>query len=194
MFLSINPLLPHISFIVTDGVSIVEQSLLEKNLDNASTFPRHLVDIIDRYDISEIWCVVGPWAFTLMRIVTLSVNAVWLARWISLRWVHFFDILGNTHTPILEANAREYIIRESESDSLIAKSELPPWSYMGIIETKDFTEDKTFVEYREDISEIVRAFWDTESTKTLVPIYFKAPHITCSNKKTSPSSETTSAS
>lgn len=80
MFLSINPLLPEISFIVIDEDSIIEQSTLAKNLDTASTFPRHLVDIMNRYTIDEIWCITGPGPFTLMRIVTLTCNAIGLAR------------------------------------------------------------------------------------------------------------------
>ena len=80
MFLSINPLLPEISFIVIDGGIVVEKSSLTKNLDTASTLPRHIVDIMNRHVIDEIWCVTGPGPFTLMRIVTLTCNSIRLAR------------------------------------------------------------------------------------------------------------------
>ncbi len=80
MFLSINPLLPEISFIVIDEDIILEQSTLVKNLDTASTFPRHIIDIMNRHDISDILCITGPGPFTLMRIVTLTCNAIALSR------------------------------------------------------------------------------------------------------------------
>jgi tRNA A37 threonylcarbamoyladenosine modification protein TsaB len=80
MFLSINPLLPEISCIVIDGDAIIEQSTLTKNLETASTFPRHIIDIMNRHTIDEIWCVTGPGPFTMMRIVTLTCNAIGLAR------------------------------------------------------------------------------------------------------------------
>lgn len=194
MFLSINPLLPEISFIVIDGGAIVEQSTLTKNLDTASTFPRHVVDIMNRYTIDQIWCVTWPGPFTLMRIVTLTCNAIGLARWTRLKWCHFFDILDKKYTPIIEANPRECIIRQGGIDSLIPRAEIVDWTYIGILETKDFTEGKTFIQYEEDIPTIRKVFENKEYIKNLSPLYFKAPHITCSSKKTSPSSETMSAS
>ena len=60
MILSINPLLPEISCIVMDSHTIVDQSAVAKNLNTASTLPRHIVDLVDKYDITEIWCIVGP--------------------------------------------------------------------------------------------------------------------------------------
>jgi len=193
MFLSINPLLPEISFIVIDGDVIVERSTLTKNFDTASTFPRHVVDIMNRYTIDEIWCITGPGPFTLMRIVTLTCNAIGLARWTKLKWCHFFDILDKKYTPIIEANPRECIIRQDGIDSLIPRTDIADWTYIWLLETKDFTEGKTFVQYTEDITEIQKVFLTQEYSTNLSPLYFKAPHITCSNKKTSPSSETVSA-
>ncbi len=194
MFLSINPLLPEISFIVIDGDSIVEQGTLAKNLDTASTFPRHVVDLMNRHTIDEVWCITGPGPFTLMRIVTLTCNAIGLARWTKLKWCHFFDILDKKYIPIIEANPRECIIRQESKDSLIAKTDIADWTYIGILETKDFTEGKTFIQYKEDIYTIRKSFENVEYTQNLSPLYFKAPHITWSSKKISPSSEMVNAS
>ena len=85
MILYINPLLPRIQSIVIDNNIAIHTSTLEKNLDTASTFPHHIVDIIDTYPITEIWLVSGPGPFTLMRIVTLSANAVALTGDIKLK-------------------------------------------------------------------------------------------------------------
>jgi len=194
MFLSINHLLPEISFIVIDNDRIIEQSTLSKNLDTASTFPRHLVDIVNHHSIEEIWCITGPGPFTLMRIVTLACNAIGLVRWTKLKWCHFFDILGSNYTPIIEANPRECIIRQDGIDSLVPKVDIVDWTYIWLLGSLDFTEGKNFIQYREDITEIQKVFLTQEYSTNLSPLYFKAPHITWSNKKTSPSSETASAS
>jgi hypothetical protein len=193
MFLSINPLLPEISFIVINGDTIVEQSTLSKNLDTASTFPRHLVDILNRHSIDEIWCITGPGPFTLMRIVTLACNAVHLARWTLLKWCHLFDMIDARYTPIIEANPRECIIRIDGEDRLITRDDIPNWAYMWLLEAKDFTEEKTFIQYTEDIHTIRKVFENKEYIQNLSPLYFKAPHITWSSKKISLSSETASA-
>ena len=194
MFLSINPLLPEISFIVIDKDTIVEQSSLSKDLDTASTCPRHLINIMDQYKIDEIWCIVWPGPFTLMRIITLTCNAIHLARWIKLKWCHFFDILDNNNIPIIEANPREHIVRIDNIDILKVSEELERWTYIWISNRKDFTEDITFIEYKEEIKEIQNFFLNKEYSSFLSPLYFKAPHITWSNKKIFPSSETANAS
>jgi hypothetical protein len=190
MFLSINPLLPEISFIVIDGGIVVEKSSLTKNLDTASTLPRHIVDIMNRHVIDEIWCVTGPGPFTLMRIVTLTCNSIRLARWTKLKWWHLFDILDTNYTPIIEANPRECIIRQDDTDRLIPRADIPDWSYTWLLGSWEFTEGKTFIQYKEDVPAIQKAFQNKEHIENLSPIYFKAPHITCSKKKTYPSSET----
>ena len=190
MYLSINPLLPEISFLVIDNGIIIDASTLEKNLNTASTFPHHIVDIIDSYPITEIWSITGPGPFTLMRIVTLSVNAVALTGKIQLKWVHFFDLIWDKYAPILEANPKECIIRKDWIDTLIARELLEDGEYMGILETKDFTEGKTFVQYSEDVSHIISIFSRAPYASRIAPLYFKAPHITTwSSKNTSPSSD-----
>ena len=36
--------------------------------------------LIDQYVIEEIWCILGPGAFTRMRIVTLTLSTLTLTR------------------------------------------------------------------------------------------------------------------
>lgn len=190
MYLSINPLLPEISFLVIENGVIVHQGTLEKNLNTASTFPHHIVDIIDTYPITEIWSITGPGPFTLMRIVTLSVNAVALTGKIQLKWIHFFELIGDGYTPILEANPKECIIRKNGIDTLVARELIEDGNYMGILQTKDFIEGKTFVQYSEDISHIISVFSEASYTSRIAPLYFKAPHITTwSSKNTSHSTD-----
>ena len=98
---------------------------LTKNLDTASTFPKLLVDIVDEYQIDTIWCVVGPGPFTLMRVVTLAINAISYTRPISVKSCHFFDLITSGNQAIIEANPREYLIRSVSEVISIAKALLP---------------------------------------------------------------------
>lgn len=85
---------------------------LVKDLDTASTFPKMLVAIVDEYKITDIYCVTGPGPFTLMRVVTLAINAIAYTRDITVRSCHFFDLIMSGNQPIIEANPREYLIRQ----------------------------------------------------------------------------------
>lgn len=118
--LYINPLTPNITIIISDGESIIERTL-EKNLDTASTLPRLLVELVDEYSIKDIWCVTGPGPFTLMRVVTLAINALIYTRDIRVKSCHFFDLITSPNQPIIEANPREYLIREHNEVISIAK-------------------------------------------------------------------------
>lgn len=54
--LFINPLASKIKFLIfTDEGEYLEYG--EKNLETSSTFPRQLIDIVDKHHIEEIWCV-----------------------------------------------------------------------------------------------------------------------------------------
>lgn len=118
--LYINPLTPYITFLISDGESIIEKTL-EKNLDTASTFPKLLVEVVDLYQIQDIYCVTGPGPFTLMRIVTLAINVLTYTRDIRVKSCHFFDLIPSHNQPIIEANPREYLIREHDEVISIAK-------------------------------------------------------------------------
>lgn len=95
-------------------------------METSINFPKFLVDIVDEYNIHEIWCVTGPGPFTLMRIITLSINALTYTRDIRLKSCHFFDLIQNSNTPIIEANSREYLIRENNKTIHIKKDDLSP--------------------------------------------------------------------
>jgi hypothetical protein len=56
---------------------------------------------------------------------------------------------------------------------------------MGYGEKNDFTNKGDFIEYREDMAEIVTLFAEKSYTDNLSPIYLKDPHITWSKKSTS---------
>lgn len=71
-----------------------------------------LVDIVDMYFIEEIWCVSGPGPFTLMRVVTLSINALRYTRSLTTKSCHFFDLIDPENIAIIEANPKECLIEE----------------------------------------------------------------------------------
>jgi tRNA A37 threonylcarbamoyladenosine modification protein TsaB len=121
--LYINSLTPEIHFMIFAREQTITQTLA-KNLDTASTFPKMLVAIVDEYAITDIWCVTGPGPFTLMRVVTLAINAIAYTRDITVRSCHFFDLITSGNQPIIEANPREYLIRESNEVISIVKSDL----------------------------------------------------------------------
>lgn len=73
--LYINPLLEEINFIISVREDVIKKTL-PKNLETASTFPKMLVDLVDLYNINDIYCIVGPGPFTLMRVITLAINAI----------------------------------------------------------------------------------------------------------------------
>ena len=175
--LYINPLTPEIHLLIFEWDQIVTKTLA-KNLDTASTFPKLLSGIVDQYTITDIWCVTGPGPFTLMRVITLAINAIWYTRAISVRSCHFFDLISEYHQPIIEANPREYLIREKATIVSIAKWDLPEWIYEGIFADIDSTVRDKSIQYSEDRSNIIRVFSMREKESRISPIYFKPPHIT----------------
>ena len=184
-FLYINPLGATIRFLIFDQIHLIKAYDLDK-IDTSSTFPKHLVEVVEQYNIHEIWCILWPWAFTLMRTVTLSINTVWITRQIQLKWCHIFDILKNKErNPLIQINPSEYLCHIDGSEKIFSSETLPPGKYIWFSSGKDFTDTKTFVEYEENPDEI-RAFFEKKKTENrLSPIYFKPPHITWSKKKVS---------
>lgn len=186
MFLFINPLQKNIT------LSLIEWSDLKKQIvipygDDFQSFPKSLITLIESENIEELWCICGPGAFTRMRIVTLTLNTLHLSKNLKIKWCHFFDIIDN-NTPIIEINTTEYLIRDALwSPTLIPQDKIPPWSYSGYLSKNDFTDDKVFIEYKEDYQKISTYFRKIKEQQWLSPIYYKNPHITCSKKNTSPS-------
>lgn len=175
--LYINPLSPEIIFMVFTGNEIFTSSLI-RNLDTASTFPQRLVEIVERYTIEEIWCVVWPWAFTLMRILTLSINALTYTRDIRIKSCHFFDLITSGNIPIIEANQKEYIIQKNNEIFHVQKNDLEKGTYEGIISANTSTEGVKYIQYTEEKNNISSVFSVKSFEDRISPIYFKPPHIT----------------
>lgn len=175
--LYINPLTPDIHFLILKWEETITRTLM-KNLDTASTFPKMLVAIVDEYAITDIWCVTGPGPFTLMRVVTLAINAIAYTRTIRVKSCHFFDLIMNEYTPIIEANPREYLIRRHDEIITITKELIPPWVYGGIFSDIISTEGTKFIQYKEDTIRIMDIFRTRQTENRISPIYFKPPHIT----------------
>lgn len=179
-FLFINPVWDDIRLFVIEKSEIQEECIIKRG-DDFSQFPEMIVEVVDRHSIKEIWCVCGPWAFTWVRIVTLTLNTLALSKHIQLKGCHFFELIKN-HIPALRANEREYIIAIDGLNQLKEKNLIEEGSYMGYGEKNDFTNKGDFIEYREDIREIVTLFAEKPCTDNLSPIYLKDPHITWSKK------------
>mgnify|MGYP003526997400 CR=1 FL=1 len=121
--LYINPLLEEITFYVFQNEKIFIETLV-KNLNTANTFPKKIVDFVDLYNIQEIWCIVGPGPFTLMRIITLAINSLKYSKNITLKSCNFFDIINHEYIPIIEANKKEYIIKTNDKEIIVTKENL----------------------------------------------------------------------
>lgn len=193
MILFINPISENITLFVIENGEVRQTSTIPKWKDY-DRFPEEVNDTINRHNIDMIWCVTWPWAFTRMRIVTLTLNTVSLVRKIPLKGCHFFEIINHPN-PILIANNREYIVLKEDNPILVEKSELK-WeeSYSWYGNKNDFTDGKKFIEYSEDIPYISNIFNSLSSVSQLSPIYLKEPHITWSKKNIFPSSKTTNKS
>lgn len=189
MHLFINPLLPDITLNILDGSKLVESLVIPRGEDFAR-FPETVIEISEKYKIDQIWNLDWPWAFTRMRIVTLTLSSLTLTKDVSIKGCHFFDLIPDTYRPILRANPSEYLTRDEDwCDVLIVKDELPDGIYCGYGEKNDFTDTKVFVEYTQEWGYIHDVFLHIPPASHLEPLYIKAPHITWSKKNTSLSSD-----
>ncbi len=176
--LYINPLLNEISFLIFQNENTIIEKI-DKNLNTSTAFPKKLVDLVDLYDIEEVWCVVGPWPFTLMRIITLAVNSLRYTKNITLKSCNFFDLIEWNNIGIIEANTKEYIIKKDDTISTIEKDWLLRWIYTGIISEKFSTEEIKYIQYEDDKKNIENIFSHILPEIRISPVYFKPPHITC---------------
>lgn len=177
--LYINPLLEEITFYVFKNEEIFIENLAI-NINTAATFPKKIVDLVDLYNIQEIWCITGPGPFTLMRIITLAINSLKYTKNIILKSCNFFDIVNHEYIPIIEANSKEYIIKRNNEINIVEKESLEKWKYIGIISEKISTEGIKYIQYEEDINFIKNFFSKKLWEIRIYPIYFKPPHITWS--------------
>lgn len=82
-----------------------------------------LVDLVDLYNLNEIFCITGPGPFTLMRVVTLAINAMTYTRSIQIKSCHFFELITSGNIAIIEANPKEYLIK-NENEIINIEKEL----------------------------------------------------------------------
>lgn len=189
MIVFINPLLSDITlFLIADGFCRENRTIVK--WDDFLNFPDILIELIDTRTIDEVWVIQWPWAFTRMRIISLTLSTLILSRWMQVKWCHFFELIQDGH-PIIRANDGEYIISwENTRSILIPKGNIPKGHYCGYGEKNDFTDEKVFIEYKEDWKCISTIFSSLPYLDRVTPIYLKEPHITWSKKNMSPSSGT----
>lgn len=182
--LYINPLRSNIECFFLEWDRLLDSFSIPK-WDDFSTFPDTIMTFMEAHNIDEFWVILWPWAFTRMRIVTLTLSSLILSRWIIVRWCHFFQLIEK-NIPIIQANNEEYIIRNDQWNSQhVQRKNLPPGTYEGYGSQNDFTDGKVLIEYVEDWEKLREIFLRLTPTKTLIPFYLKEPHITCSIKNTS---------
>lgn len=182
--LYINPLTKNIQYFIFDS----KKNILETNeiiwIDVSISLPEKIAELTKKYDFSEIWCIEGPWPFTKMRILSLTLNTlVYTKSNIKIKWCHFFDLLSffSKKTPILEANKKEYLVRENGENIFYLKENLPKNKYIWY--TSEIYElSSNFDTYIDNVDNIF-SFFDTVKTKSrFSPLYIKKPHITCPKK------------
>jgi tRNA A37 threonylcarbamoyladenosine modification protein TsaB len=182
--LSIQPLTTEIELTLFQDGKMKKNFHHPKNGNELDSFPEALLQILEDEWVDEIWCITGPGPFTLMRIITLTLNTLHLTRWIRLKEASFFEWIKTENIPILEANTREYIIQENGSmPELRAKESLDSKIYEWIFQKNDFTDAMQFIEYREDYENMYSIFQSKPFQKSIQPLYFKAPNITKWSKK-----------
>ena len=130
--LFINPLASEIhAFIVSDKVNS-QVTLPKENI--AENFPEFIARIFRENAIEEIWCIVGPGPFTMVRVVTLALNCFAYAKNIPVKGCHFFDVIDTKLSAILEINKEEYLIRRENAIEEIPQNLLPIGEYVGYSE------------------------------------------------------------
>lgn len=174
---------------IFDGVEIIEyidnfanrSTISIPFLQFAENFPKEITKIFEWKHFDEIWIVSGPWAFTQMRIITLSVNALkFSSPKTILKSTNYFDICRSTvdQLSIIEANANEFLVKLLNwEEKFIKKSEIGEENYHWFISSKS-EKPKNFSNFLLNFDTISTIF-DTISPQDFVsPIYIKAPHIT----------------
>lgn len=185
--LFINPIGKSIDMLVidTEKRTVIESLEIQKTGNDFEIIPAIFIDIVKKHIPSEIWCIVGPWPFTLMRIITLIINSIaYNTPHLLLKWCHFFELIPkDNNSPILEANRHEYLIQDTHGkDMLIEKKDLPLWKYIWYIDDDGL---HWYTPYKANIHDILRIFQDKWLELRLSPLYIKAPNITLWSKKTS---------
>ena len=130
--LFINPLASEINAFIISDKATSQVTLPKENI--AENFPEFIARIFRENTIEEIWCIVGPGPFTMMRVVTLALNSFAYAKNIPVKGCHFFDVIDTKLSAILEINKEEYLIRRGNTIEEISQNLLPTGEYVGYSE------------------------------------------------------------
>lgn len=177
--LYINPIGPDIQWgIIHNNACIVYKTEIMQ--DVSVDFPHLLHTIYQEYSFDEIWCIHGPWAFTRIRIISLTINAFWYIHHdIILREAHIFDIIPKEYIPILEINSRECLIQNNLGIHNTSIASLTKGNYCGYLYSIPENPDITYTPLLFSLNDIQNIFHKVPPVPLITPIYFKNPHITC---------------
>lgn len=179
--LYINPIFDGIE-IITFVDNFANYQVLELPfLEFAEKFPKEIISIFQKNHFDEIWCISGPWAFTQMRIISLTLNAIkFSSPNIILKSTSYFDICRSSVEvlSILEANANEFLIRKPNGEEIfIKKSEIGEEKYHGFI-GKNSIFPANFDKFMSKFDNVRHIFDIISPVDFITPLYLKPPHIT----------------
>lgn len=184
--LFINPLTKNIEYSIFD----TQKNTVEVGevvwYDVSISLPQKISELSKKYTLSEIWCIEWPWAFTKMRITTLTLNTLRYTYKNSIfKWCHFFEILRHISpdkTPIIQANKNEFLVWGTEKNIFYPKENLPAGKYIWYIWENDIPKNISYTPYTDNSHQLFYFFGSLSPKKWLSPIYIKTPHITCPKK------------
>ncbi len=184
----IQPLTSQITFTVfwSQG-EVISTNFLEKGNEFEHFLP-FVTRILSEHhislgDIAKIWVVNGPWAFTLLRIITLTVNTWAFVYKMPIVSIDLFQLWTLCWYPLpyaIKANRGEYLCFFSEGNSpeLSTIENLPEWKYWWIGDNADFLSKNTHFEYSFDNRKVFEYISLKNWTSQIEPVYIKKPNIT----------------
>ena len=191
MYLLIDTVSHPANYILFDlQKNIVSKDLLEIKGSESELFLDSILSFLSKNNIqfqnlTGVVVVNGPWSFTAMRIITLTINTLVFVHPILLYSVDYFTFgsLWWWEYPILmRANRGEYLIQKNKDSSpeLIEIPNILPRTYYWVGDINDFkcTNDIISIQSTLDYSVFCKNFPMDSPVQKIEPLYIKKPNIT----------------
>lgn len=179
--LYINPIFDGIEIITFVDNFAKYQALEIPFLEFSENFPKEIIKIFQENNFDEIWAIHGPWPFTQMRIVSLTLNSIKFASpKIILKSTSYFDICRSSVDilSILDANTNEFLVKKPDGEEIfVKKSEIGEEKYHGFI-GKNSISPANFDKFMSNFDTISTIFDNISPQNAISPLYIKPPHIT----------------
>lgn len=179
--LYINPIFNGIETITYSNGVIKYEVLKIPFLQFAENFPHIITEKFFENHTHEIWVVNGPWPFTQMRIVTLSINSIKFSLpKVILKSTNYFDICRPTveQMSIIQANANEVLVKKPNSPEFFLKKwDVNPGNYCWFL-AENTEIEQPFTSFVSNFDNISTIFDTISPQENISPLYIKPPHIT----------------